>query len=111
MAIEHPELWNWHLFFKLTDREIRILRLRWLEGHSLKDVGAIIGVTRERVRQIESKAMRRLKLFSEGLVNAEHGQTLIERVVECEKDVRELRLQIQQHHGGAEPCNSHGSKT
>jgi RNA polymerase primary sigma factor len=49
----------------LKPREARVLRLRFgLDGdraHTLKEVGDRIGVTRERVRQIEGKALRKLR--------------------------------------------------
>jgi RNA polymerase primary sigma factor len=49
----------------LTPREARILRLRFglQNGHShtLEEVGQKFGLTRERIRQIESKALRRLR--------------------------------------------------
>ena len=50
---------------ELTDREKRVLRLRFgLEGghaHTLEEVGQEFHVTRERIRQIEAKALRRLR--------------------------------------------------
>jgi len=49
----------------LSDRESRVLQLRFgLEdgrSRTLKEVGAEFGVTRERVRQIEAKALRKLR--------------------------------------------------
>jgi DNA-binding CsgD family transcriptional regulator len=48
----------------LTPREERILRLRFgfgCEGHSLADVGELFCITVERVRQIEHRALRKLK--------------------------------------------------
>ncbi len=49
----------------LPPREARILRLRFgLEdgrSYTLEEVGAKFGLTRERIRQIESKALRRLR--------------------------------------------------
>ncbi|MFH1724621.1 MAG: sigma-70 family RNA polymerase sigma factor [Elusimicrobiota bacterium] len=49
----------------LTDRESRIIKLRFGIGtgypRTLEEVGKIFKVTRERVRQIESKAVRKLR--------------------------------------------------
>jgi len=49
----------------LTPREERILRLRFGMGmntdHTLEEVGQQFSVTRERIRQIEAKALRKLK--------------------------------------------------
>ena len=49
----------------LTDREADVLRLRFgmYDGrtHTLEEVGQIFGVTRARIRQIESKAIRKLR--------------------------------------------------
>lgn len=49
----------------LTEREEKVLRLRFGfedgKTHTLEEVGKEFNVTRERVRQIESKALRRLR--------------------------------------------------
>lgn len=49
----------------LTPREARVLRLRFGLGHdrsyTLEEVGQKLGLTRERIRQIESRALRRLR--------------------------------------------------
>ena len=49
----------------LTPREERILRMRFGIGmntdHTLEEVGKQFSVTRERIRQIEAKALRKLK--------------------------------------------------
>lgn len=49
----------------LNDRERAVLEMRFGlkdgEAHTLEEVGRAFGVTRERVRQIESKALRKLR--------------------------------------------------
>ncbi|HEY3131858.1 MAG TPA: sigma-70 family RNA polymerase sigma factor [Acidobacteriota bacterium] len=54
------------ILHSLTPREERIMRLRFgvsEEGkeHTLEEIGSILGVTRERIRQIEKKALSKLK--------------------------------------------------
>jgi len=49
----------------LTPREQRILRMRFGIGnatdHTLEEIGKEFGVTRERIRQIEAKALEKLR--------------------------------------------------
>jgi RNA polymerase primary sigma factor len=49
----------------LPERNARILRLHFgLEGgheHTLEEIGALLGVTRERVRQLRDRALRRIR--------------------------------------------------
>ena len=53
---------------KLPEREAKILQLRYGlsdgEQHTLEEVGKAIGVTRERVRQLEAQALNRLRRSS-----------------------------------------------
>ncbi|MFH0905163.1 MAG: sigma-70 family RNA polymerase sigma factor [bacterium] len=53
---------------RLTEREIKVLRLRFgIEdgyNYTLEEVGRVFTVTRERIRQIEMKAMKKLKRFA-----------------------------------------------
>src|SRR5829696_1827841 len=54
-----------HAVSELSEREQRILELRYAlsgdaEPKSLEEIGRILGITRERVRQLESEALRRL---------------------------------------------------
>ncbi len=53
------------LLGSLSDREQQVIRLRYGLGdektHTLEEIGEILGVTRERVRQIESRAMEKLR--------------------------------------------------
>jgi RNA polymerase primary sigma factor len=55
----------------LSPREEKILRLRFgIEGgseHTLEEVGRLFNVTRERIRQIEAKALRKLRHPSRSL--------------------------------------------
>jgi RNA polymerase primary sigma factor len=50
----------------IDEREARILRLRYGLGTedgqtmTLKEIGKVVGLTRERVRQIEQEALRKL---------------------------------------------------
>ncbi|MDR3317910.1 MAG: sigma-70 family RNA polymerase sigma factor, partial [Clostridiales bacterium] len=52
----------------LTAREQQVLRLRYgiYDGHprTLEEVGKVFNVTRERIRQIEAKALRKLRNLS-----------------------------------------------
>jgi RNA polymerase primary sigma factor len=49
----------------LTDREMRIIKLRFgLDGEgpfTLEETGRILGITRERVRQIQERALAKLR--------------------------------------------------
>ncbi|MCH8827317.1 MAG: RNA polymerase sigma factor RpoD [Chloroflexi bacterium] len=53
------------VLYTLSDREARVLQLRFglLDGRTrtLEEVGRNFGVTRERIRQIEAKALRKLR--------------------------------------------------
>lgn len=53
----------------LTDRERKILEMRFglTDGvtHTLEEVGKVFNVTRERIRQIESKALEKIRMHEE----------------------------------------------
>ncbi len=54
---------------ELTDREKKILELRFGltddVTHTLEEVGKVFGVTRERIRQIEAKALEKIRLHNQ----------------------------------------------
>ena len=54
----------------LTPREERILRMRFAinmpSDHTLEEVGQEFKLTRERIRQIEGKALRKLRSTARG---------------------------------------------
>ena len=65
-AIEHTDLKGLtsNALSMLSQREERILRQRFginCPGSTLEEIGKIYGVTRERVRQIEAKALKKMK--------------------------------------------------
>ena len=47
----------------LNDRELRIIEQRRLtdEGATLEELGSVLGISKERVRQIEVRALEKLK--------------------------------------------------
>ncbi len=45
----------------LTEREQKVVFMRYIDMMTLEDAGKILGVTRDRVRQIEARALRKLR--------------------------------------------------
>jgi RNA polymerase sigma factor (sigma-70 family) len=65
-AIEYREMQQGidDVLDSLTPREAEVLRLRFgIDGkeHTMEEVGQVYGVSRERVRQLEAKALRKLR--------------------------------------------------
>ena len=60
---ERRVTWLNEAMSSLSDREVRILRERRLreEGATLESLGETLGISKERVRQIESRAIEKLK--------------------------------------------------
>ncbi len=65
VAVAHLRVQTERLLATLSPREERVLRMRFGIGeridHTLEEVGQMMAVTRERVRQIEAKAIRKLR--------------------------------------------------
>jgi len=59
------ELWNVlrSVRTKLSPREYGILKMRFKEHKTLEQVGKVFSVTRERVRQIEAKAIEIIRVY------------------------------------------------
>ena len=64
IAVQNLNIWQVQKAITLlSDKEQKVLELRY-DGHkTLDEVGSMIGVTRERVRQIEAKALRKFRKF------------------------------------------------
>jgi RNA polymerase sigma factor (sigma-70 family) len=64
----------------LTPREAKVLRMRFgidlSTDHTLEEVGKQFDVTRERIRQIEAKALRKLRHPSRQSVLAYHASVV-----------------------------------
>ena len=54
-----------HVLNLLTERERNVLEMRFglMDGcaHTLEEIGCLYNITRERIRQIEAKALRKLR--------------------------------------------------
>ena len=62
--VERRSGWLHSALCTLNERELRIIECRRLsdEGATLEELGAALGISKERVRQIEARAMEKLKV-------------------------------------------------
>lgn len=51
----------WRLVDSLTPKQAKVLSLRYIQDMTLREVAGVLGVTYERIRQIEREALRRLR--------------------------------------------------
>ncbi len=58
-SAQHSELWA--MTALLPPREKEIIHLRFLEGHTLEETGRAIGLTRARIKQIQDRALSRIR--------------------------------------------------
>ena len=85
------------LLYKMSDRERKILSLRFglKDGikHTLRETAEHFGITRERVRQIESVAMRKLReyMIQEEEANKEAGEEKERKRAKERREHREIK--------------------
>ncbi|MXN52730.1 RNA polymerase factor sigma-32 [Shinella sp. AETb1-6] len=60
---ERRHLWLYSALGELNEREMKIIRARRLaeNGATLEELGVLLGISKERVRQIENRALEKLK--------------------------------------------------
>lgn len=80
----------------VTSREALILRLRFINGASLQAIADILNVTHERVRQLEAKAIRRLRhvVYTQKLLQSSQIQENQEKIEEQQRTIAALESQI-----------------
>lgn len=88
----------------VTEREALILRLRFINGLSLQAIADIINVTHERVRQLEAKAIRRLRhvVYTQKLLQSSQIQENQEKIEEQQRTIAALESQISYLRGQIE---------
>lgn len=50
-----------YILFNFSEKELNIYRMRKFEKKTLEEVGQKFSVTRERIRQIEAKALEKIR--------------------------------------------------
>lgn len=80
----------------VTSREALVLRLRFINGMSLQAIADIINVTHERVRQLEAKAIRRLRhvVYTQKLLQSSQIRENQEKIEEQQRTIAALESQI-----------------
>lgn len=75
----------------LADRELTVILGRYHDNMTLEELGGQLGITRERVRQIESKALSKLRhqtLRHPDILRDDHLESLIEKNSGNKRDIR-----------------------
>lgn len=86
---EHFEENIKEVFETISEREQLVIELRYIEGYTLEAIGNQLVVTRERVRQIESRAIRRLR-HPARLYKLRYGK----EVVNLQDDIKKLTEEL-----------------
>ena len=80
-------------FNQLNYREQKVMKLRLVDRLTYEDVGKEFGVTRERVKQIEAKAIRKIKSLFDYPV---YDRWQVEKRDSEEETIEELAKQLTQ---------------
>lgn len=88
----------------VPEREALILRLRFINGMSLQAIADILNVTHERVRQLEAKAIRRLRhvVYTQKLLQSSQILENQEKIEEQQRTIAALESQISYLRGQIE---------
>ena len=80
----------------LDERESLVLRLRFINGMTLESIADIIGITRERVRQLEAKAIRQLRhvVYTQKLLQSSQIQENRHKIEKQQQTIQTLESQI-----------------
>ena len=76
----------------LTEREQKVIREMYVNTLRLEDVGKIFGVTRERIRQIQCKAMRKLRHPSKSKYYIK-GKSVVDAEIKLREELHEIEKQ------------------
>ena len=73
-----------------SDRERKVLTLRYKDGLTLEKTGEVFGVQRERIRQIQARALRKLR---HPRLSRHYRLDTLERWHEAEEELSKMRLE------------------
>jgi DNA-binding CsgD family transcriptional regulator len=73
-----------------TDRERKVLELRYKAGMSLEECGKVFGVGRERIRQTEAKALRKLR---HPRLSRNYRLDTMKRYIDAEEELSRVKLE------------------
>ena len=85
----------------LSDREQKVLELRYLHGLNLEQCGYRFGVTRERIRQVEAKALRKMRHPSRSRMFLKASDDLLDRAWKEMEEASRIRLEAIRIREGA----------
>ena len=81
----------------LSEREARILRLRYINGMTLQAIADMLSVTHERVRQLEAKAIRQLRhvVYTQKLLQSAQIRENQQKIDDQRRTITALERQIE----------------